>query len=65
MAVLPCVRHLLQNKAVSFNNVSLCLAAMGQGGRGAYALNIGGKEDQTTNTGLDAAAWSDKSSLLF
>ena len=34
--------------------------AMGQGGRGAYALNIGGKEDQTTNTGLDAAAWSDK-----
>ena len=38
--------------------------AMGQGGRGAYALNIGGKEDQTTNTGLDAAAWSDKVPLF-
>ena len=38
--------------------------AMGQGGRGAYALNIGGKEDQTTNTGLDAAAWSNKVPLF-
>ena len=38
--------------------------AMGQGGRGAYALNIGGKEDQTTNTGMDAAAWSDKVPLF-
>ena len=38
--------------------------AMGQGGRGAYALNIGGKEDQTTNTGLDAAALSDKVPLF-
>ena len=38
--------------------------AMGQGGRGAYALNIGGKEDQTTNTGLDAAVWSDKVPLF-
>ena len=38
--------------------------AMGQGGRGAYALNIGGKEDQTTDTGLDAAAWSDKVPLF-
>ena len=27
--------------------------AMGQGGRGAYALNIGGNVDKTTKTGLD------------
>lgn len=38
--------------------------AMGQGGRGAYALNIGGKENQTTNTGLDAATLSDKVPLF-
>ena len=38
--------------------------AMGQGGRGAYALNIGGKEDQTTDTGLDAASLSDKVPLF-
>lgn len=38
--------------------------AMGQGGRGAYALNIGGKENQTTDTGLDAAALSDKVPLF-
>ena len=27
--------------------------AMGQGGRGAYALNIGGNVDKATKTGLD------------
>ena len=29
--------------------------AMGQGGRGAYALNIGGNVDKATKTGLDVA----------
>lgn len=37
--------------------------AMGQGGRGAYALNIGGKKDRTTATGLDAATALDSDKL--
>ena len=40
--------------------------AMGQGGRGAYALNIGGKEDKNTVTGIDTSdtSWSDKVPLF-
>ena len=64
MVALPCVRLPQLNKAVSFSNVSLCLAQWDKAERGAYALNIGGKEDQTTNTGMDAAAWSDKVPLF-